>query len=128
MPNDCAHLPRPGENRRTNEQDCPILFWGSGDLHHRNDYLRVCEYVKRATKSEITMAEINYYLVSPKNALTGDLCILPFGEKELSKYASMRNYLNSVEPKSGWTICTNECPTIFMDYCLRFKNGRFERL
>lgn len=74
------------------------------------------------------MQTINYWLVSPHNALTGDLCILPFGEKELNNYQKMCKYLNLEQPESKWTICTNECATEFTKERLRFQNGRFERL
>lgn len=72
--------------------------------------------------------QVNYWLVSPHNAITGELCILPFGEKELNNYQKMCNYLKREQPESRWTICTNECATVFNDEQLRFQNGRFERL
>lgn len=87
-----------------------------------------CNNSARTNNQTITMAATNYWLVSPHNALTGELCVLPFGAKELNNYQKMCNYLKREQPHSRWTICTNECATIFHDEQLRFQNGRFERL
>lgn len=87
-----------------------------------------CDSSARTNNKTITMAATNYWLVSPHNALTGELCILPFGAKELNNYQKMCNYLKREQPESRWTICTSECATIFHDEQLRFQNGRFERL
>lgn len=72
--------------------------------------------------------EVKYWLVSAVNSIAGTLCIKPFSWKELSVYQQLCKVLNDVHPNEHWTICTNECPTIFPEQGVRFVNGRFIKL
>lgn len=72
--------------------------------------------------------QVEYWLVSAVNALAGDLCIVPFGAKELSARVRQVELLRAICPNEQWTICTNECATIFPDQGVRFSNGKFTKL
>ena len=71
---------------------------------------------------------VNYWLVSAVNALAGDLCIVPFGEKELKARVSQVELLRVICPNEQWTICTNECATTFPEQGVRFSDGKFVKL
>ena len=72
--------------------------------------------------------EVKYWLVSAVNALAGELCIVPFGAKELNARVSQVELLRVLCPNEHWTICTNECATTFVNEGLRFSNGKFVKL
>ena len=72
--------------------------------------------------------EVKYWLVSAVNALAGELCIVPFGAKELNARVSQVEILRVMCPNERWCICTNECATTFVNEGLRFSNGKFVKL
>ena len=47
---------------------------------------------------------------------------------ELNDLKNFRQQLANEYPNDFWTICTNECPTKFVDFGVKFVNGRFESL
>jgi hypothetical protein len=72
--------------------------------------------------------EVKYWLVSAVNALAGELCIVPFGAKELNARENQVELLRAICPNERWCICTNECATTFVDEGLRFSDGKFAKL
>lgn len=47
---------------------------------------------------------------------------------ELNDLIGFKRKLQEDNPNDFWTICTNECPTKFVDFGVKFVNGRFESL
>lgn len=47
---------------------------------------------------------------------------------DLNDLAGFRKKLQQDNPNDCWTICTNECPTKFVDFGVKFINGKFENL
>ena len=72
--------------------------------------------------------EVKYWLVSAVNALAGELCIVPFGAKELNARVSQVELLRVMCPNEQWCICTNECATTFPEQRIKFVDGRFVKL
>jgi hypothetical protein len=71
---------------------------------------------------------VKYWLVSAVNALAGELCIVPFDEKELSFRQKQLGMLRTMCPNEHWCICTNECATTFPEQGVRFSNGKFVKI
>ena len=47
---------------------------------------------------------------------------------EMNDLIGFMKKLNEDNPNDAWTICTNECPTKFVDFGVKFVNGVFVSL
>ena len=67
---------------------------------------------------EVTRQKVYEFFKGQKQVTANDL-------NDLSGFAKK---LNEDNPSDWWSICTNECPTKFVDFGVKFVNGRFESI
>lgn len=67
---------------------------------------------------EITRQKVHQFFKGQEQVTANDL-------NDLSGFARK---LNEDNPRDWWTICTNECPTTFRDFGVKFINGKFVNL